>query len=52
MNAEGTRLVADSAIRMGCARFLYMSTAAVYALEGRVVVDEETPCGETVPRST
>jgi nucleoside-diphosphate-sugar epimerase len=43
VNVEGTRLLAETALQQGCERFLYMSTLAVYALEGRAVVDEATP---------
>jgi nucleoside-diphosphate-sugar epimerase len=43
VNAEGTRLLLEAAMQAGCERFLYMSTAAVYAFDDRAVVDESTP---------
>ena len=43
VNAEGTRVLLEAAMQAGCERFLYMSTAAVYAFADRAVVDESTP---------
>lgn len=43
VNAEGTRRLLEAAMQAGCERFLYMSTAAVYAFDDRAVVDESTP---------
>jgi nucleoside-diphosphate-sugar epimerase len=42
-NVEGTRLLLEVAVQGACQRFLYMSSMAVYALDDRAVVDEETP---------
>ena len=43
VNVEGTRVMLEAATQAGCARFVYMSTFAVYALADRAVVDEATP---------
>ena len=43
VNEDGTRALAEAALRAGCRRFLHMSTGVVYALEDRAVVDESTP---------
>jgi len=43
VNAEGTSVLLEAAMQAGCERFLYMSTAAVYAFDDRAVVDESTP---------
>jgi len=43
VNAEGTSALLEAAMQAGCERFLYMSTAAVYAFDDRAVVDESTP---------
>jgi nucleoside-diphosphate-sugar epimerase len=43
VNAEGTRLLVESALDAGCRRFLHVSTGAVYAFKDRPVVDESTP---------
>jgi nucleoside-diphosphate-sugar epimerase len=43
VNTEGTRVLLEAAVQAGCERFLYISTAAVYALADQVVVDESTP---------
>lgn len=43
VNAEGTSVLLEAAKQAGCERFLYMSTAAVYAFDDRAVVDESTP---------
>jgi nucleoside-diphosphate-sugar epimerase len=43
VNVEGTRALVEAAMRAECDRFLYISTAAVYALDGVAVVDESTP---------
>jgi nucleoside-diphosphate-sugar epimerase len=43
VNAEGTSVLLEAAVRAGCQRFLHMSTAVVYAFDDRAVVDESTP---------
>jgi nucleoside-diphosphate-sugar epimerase len=49
VNAEGTRVLLEAAKQAGCERFIYMSTAAVYAFDDRAVVDESTPFLEEGP---
>jgi nucleoside-diphosphate-sugar epimerase len=49
VNVEGTRVMLEAAEHAGCQRFVYMSTAAIYALAGRDVVDESTPFLEEGP---
>jgi nucleoside-diphosphate-sugar epimerase len=43
VNVEGTRLLARAARESGCGRFVHLSTAAVFALVGLDVVDDDTP---------
>jgi nucleoside-diphosphate-sugar epimerase len=49
VNVEGTRVLVDAAMRAECERFLYISTAAVYELDGLAVVDESTPLRQEGP---
>ena len=49
VNVEGTRVLLEATMQAGCERFLYMSTAAVYAFGDRAVVDESTPFLEEGP---
>lgn len=43
VNVEGTRVLLEAAKHARCQRFLLMSTAVVYALDDRAVVDESAP---------
>ncbi len=44
VNAEATRTLAEAALTAGCARFVHISTVAVYPLRNREgVVDEASP---------
>jgi nucleoside-diphosphate-sugar epimerase len=43
VNAEGTRVLLEAAVRADCQHFLHMSTGVVYAFEDRALVDESTP---------
>ncbi len=43
VNVDGTRVLLDAAMRAGCRRLLYISSAVVYAFDDHDVVDESTP---------
>jgi nucleoside-diphosphate-sugar epimerase len=43
VNVEGTRVLAEAALAVGCRRFVHISTCGAYALEGLDVVTEDTP---------
>lgn len=49
VNAEGTRVLLEAAMRAGCPRFLHLSSGVVYAFEDRGVVDESTPLQKDGP---
>jgi nucleoside-diphosphate-sugar epimerase len=43
INATGTATLLEAAKASGCERFVHVSTLGVYDLEGREVIDENTP---------
>lgn len=51
VNVDGTRTLAEAALRAGCRRFVHFSTCGAYALDGLELVDEETPLWPLDPHS-
>lgn len=43
VNVDGTRYLAEAALRQDCERFVHLSTCGVYDLVGRELVEETTP---------